>query len=200
MLGSLLALAAFACYLASAVLLVALHLRASGYSPVRHALSDFGVGPTRRAFALYAWLGSAGALALAATLWVKGPPVPAWLLGVLLVMVAARAGVVLLPTDLEGQRPTRVGLLHLASAVISFAGAYVFVRNATPWLAGAPRWQPVAPVLRALAWAALPALVANCVTLAPPLRRVFGLFERLFIGVAVLWFLTASAALVLARR
>jgi hypothetical membrane protein len=130
MLGSLLALAAFACYLASAVLLVALHLRASGYSPVRHALSDFGVGPTRRAFALYAWLGSAGALALAATLWVKGPPVPAWLLGVLLVMVAARAGVVLLPTDLEGHSFPFIASTCAVSAGSTTTG---------------PRWRPLVP-------------------------------------------------------
>jgi hypothetical protein len=197
----LLALAAFACYFASAALFVALHLRSTGYSPLRHAVSDYGVGPSRRAFAAYSWLGSAGAAALGGALWAAGqPPVPAWLLGVLAAMVVARAGLTLFPTDLEGQRLSRTGLLHYAFAIASFAAAYVFVRNGTPHLAGAPGWEPARPFLEALARLALPALVANCVTMAPPLRRVFGLFERLFLGTVLAWFTVASGALAFTVR
>ncbi len=196
-----LALAAFTCYFASAALLVALHLRATGYSPVRHAVSDYGVGPSRRAFSTYAWLGSAGGVALGAALWAGGqPPVPGWLLGVLAAMVAARAGLTLFPTDLEGRGLTRVGLLHYAFAILNFAAAYVFLRNGTPHLAGAPGWEPARPALEGLAGFALPALVANCATMAPPLRRVFGLFERLFLGTVLAWFTVASGWLALTVR
>ncbi len=196
-----LALAAFACYFAAAAVFVALHLRATGYSPLRHAVSDYGVGPSRRAFATYAWLGSAGGLAFAGALWAAGQPaVPAWLLGVLVVMVVARAGLTLVPTDLEGQRLTRTGLLHYAFAIANFAAAYVFLRNGTPRLVGAPGWAQVQPVLQALAWFALPALVATCVTMAPPLRRVFGLFERLFLATVLAWFTVASGWLAFTVR
>jgi hypothetical protein len=191
----------FACYLANVALLVWLHLRRTGYSPIRHAVSDYGVGPTRRTFAVYGWLGSAGALALAATLWAADTlPVPAWLLGVLVAMVVARVGVFLLPTDLEGQRLTATGLLHYLFAVLSFAAAYVAVRNLTPIFSHAPGWEPVRGVLDGLAWAATPALVANCVTMLKPLRRVFGICERFFLGVVALWFLTVSATLALVLR
>ena len=197
--GFALALLAAVCYLASVTLFIGLHLRPSGYSLLRSAVSDYGVGPTRRAFTLYISVGSAGALALAAALWLSGtPPVPGWLLLVLVAMVVARTGVSLVPTDLEGQRLTARGALHYLFATLNFAAAYVFLRNATPTLAGAPGWEAARPVLLALAWAALPALVANCATLAGPLRRVFGLFERLFILVVALWFLAASGALAFA--
>lgn len=196
-----LALLASACYLGSLALFVALHLRRSGYSPVGNAVSDYGVGPTRGAFTLYIAAGSAGALALAAALWMAGEPgVPGWLLVVLLVMVVARTGVSVVPTDLEGQRLTPLGALHYLFAIANFAAAYVFIGNATQFLVLAPGWAPARPVLVALAWAATPALVASCLTMARPLRRMFGLFERIFLAVVLLWFLTASGALAWALR
>jgi hypothetical protein len=199
-LALLLAVVAFTLYVANASLFVALHVRATGYSPVRHAMSDYGVGPSRRLFSIYAGVGSAGAVALAAALWVAPrPPTPPWLLAVLLAMVAGRIGLALFPTDLEGRKLTLVGLLHYACAVASFAAAYVFIRNATPRVTG-ELWEPARPVLAALAWFALPALVANCVTMAPPLRRVFGLFERVFLATVLLWFGAASGALALTLR
>lgn len=196
-----LALLAFACYAGTVALFVGLHLRRTGYSPIRNAVSDYGVGPARRAFTLYISAGSAGALALAAALWISGaPPVPGWLLVVLLVMVVARTGVSVVPTDLAGERFTLRGGLHLLFAFLNFTAAYVFIGNATPFLVLAPGWAPARPVLVALAWAVVPALVGNCVTLAQPMRRVFGLFERIFLVVVLLWFLTASAALAWSLR
>lgn len=196
--GLALAGVALAAYLGSAALFVALHLLGTGYSPLRHAVSDYGVGPSRRVFAVYSWLGSAGGLALAGALWLGGrPPLPAWLLAVLPAMVAARAGLTLFPTDLEGRRLTPTGLVHYACASLNFAAAYVFLRNGTPLLVAAPGWAPVRSVLGGLSWFALPALVANCTAMAPPLRRVFGLCERAFLVTVLAWFAVASGALAL---
>jgi hypothetical protein len=200
-LGFVLAFAAFACYLAGATLLGWLHLRRTGYSPVAQAVSDYGVGPTGRVFALYVGAGSVGALALTAALWVAGAPaVPGWILGVLVGMAAARTGLSLFPTDLEDRGLTRTGLIHYLFAVSNFACAYVAIRHLTPLLATAPSWEPARPLLAALSWASTPALVANCVTMVKPLRRIFGLCERAFIVVVALWFVTASGWLALTLR
>ena len=106
-----------------------------------------------------------------------------------------RIGVLLFPTDLEGAPKTASGRLHMGFAVASFALYYTVADNATPLLA--PAAPPaLAGVLIALRWLcawALAALVA-CLLL-PPLRRWFGLAERVFLIAVPAWFAAASLAI-----
>jgi hypothetical protein len=191
----------FACFVANAALLLRLHIQRSGYSPVRHAVSDYAIGRTGRTFSVYLWVFNAGALALAGALAaVDAPMVPGWVVGVLVAMVAARFGVATFRTNLEGQALTRTGLLHYLFAVLAFAGAYVAIRQLNPILSGAPGWEPSRAFLGMLTAAVTPALIAVCITMWKPLRRIFGLCERVFIVVVALWFLTASGTLALTLR
>jgi hypothetical membrane protein len=185
-----------ACYLAAIGFLVALHFQSSGYSILGHAVSDYGVGPTRRMFAAYTSLGSAGGLVFAGALLTRATAVPGWLLGVLAVMVAARTGLTLFPTDLEGTKLTRTGYLHYFFAILGFAASYTVIRNLTPVFAGEEAWGPLHGKLNGLSTLATVALVGVCATMWKPLRRGFGLVERVFLLTVLVWFAVASAGMV----
>ncbi|WP_432507372.1 hypothetical protein [Kineococcus arenarius] len=100
-------------------LLAALHVVPSDYSPVRHAVSDYAVGRTRRLAATMTWIGAAAWAGLAGTVavalpgWEHRASATLWLIVLAAVFVALPH----LPTDLEGERRTLVGTLHLLAAV-----------------------------------------------------------------------------------
>ncbi|GLQ10288.1 membrane protein [Devosia yakushimensis] len=171
-------------YLAVLVLFGLLHVR-GGYSPIRHAVSDYGVGPTRSLFAAYASAGIVAALLLGAAILAGGQfPVRGGLY--LLAMAAFRLGVLAFPTDIEGERLTRNGKLHYGFAIASFALTYMAIDVlhpiALPLVADWARW-----VLSGLRWAVTLSLGGVVICLIPALRRVFGLFERIYLLSTALW-------------
>lgn len=110
----------------------------------------------------------------------------------MLLMVGSRLGVMIFQTDLEGQKRTRRGLLHYLFAIGTFCFAYTAIANATePALA--QYHEPILDlVLVVFKYVALTALAATVITMARPLRRFFGLCERVFILSTIVWFLTMS--------
>lgn len=161
-----------------------LHVRGR-YSPVSQAVSDYGVGPTRRLFTLYGLIGSTGVLVLAAaTVADGGFPLRASVYLVLLALV--RLGVLVFPTDLEGMPLTRAGKLHYAFAITSFALLYMAIDVLHPLAIGqigGPALAALADLRPVITWS----LIGVIVCLAPPLRRVFGLAERAYLLSALLW-------------
>jgi hypothetical protein len=191
------AVVSLVCDLAAIGFFVALHFRSSGYSILGHAVSDYGVGPTRRMFAAYTSLGSAGGVAFAVALGLsRAPVVPGWIFGVLVVMVVARFGLTIFPTTLEGAKLTRTGLVHYVFAIVGFAASYTAIRNLTPAFGREAAWGPVQGVLDGLSILATAALVGVCATMWRPARRVFGLVERVFLLTVLVWFAVASAGMV----
>ncbi|WP_018631330.1 DUF998 domain-containing protein [Neomegalonema perideroedes] len=173
-----------AAYLAQLALFARLHLR-GGRDPVSEAVSDYGVGPSRRLFALYGAAGIAAAAVLAGALLADGRfPAQGWLY--LLAMAALRLGVLAFPTDLEGERLTRSGKAHYLFAVASFALAYMAVDALSPSAASlAAAW--ARPVLNGLGWVVAASLAGVVICLIPALRRIFGLVERIFLLSVLLW-------------
>ncbi|MCW2525331.1 MAG: hypothetical protein JWM76_191 [Pseudonocardiales bacterium] len=190
-------LAATAGYL---VLLAVLHALPTGYSPVRHAVSDYGVGRYRGLFTVALGVSSIAVLTLAFAL-IRGfgtPPLPTRDLGYLLLIPLARIAMTLFPTDLEGRRVSRTGLLHYGFAIAAFTLTYLAISGLTPalratdlsaWTRGPLGWTE---------WTVGPALALLVATMLRPLRRIFGLFERIFLLTSNLWF--ALAALLLLSR
>ncbi|GAA1607338.1 DUF998 domain-containing protein [Kribbella hippodromi] len=179
-------------------LFVALHLLPTGYHPVRHAVSDYGVG---RYAGLFRWAlvaSSLGILALAAGLAVEPgtPTVTVLQLVFLFLIPVTRVGMLKYPTDLEGQRLTTSGRLHYVFAVAAFAFTYSAVAGITPELRTLGAWASVGDFLGVLRIVALVSLVLLVIALVPRLRRVFGLFERGFLLSTNLWFLTVAICLV----
>ncbi|TDW93530.1 uncharacterized protein DUF998 [Kribbella pratensis] len=176
---------------------VALHLLPTGYHPVRHAVSDYGVGRYARLFRWALVLSSAGILALAAGLGFEPgtPTVTVLQLVFLFLIPVTRVGMLKFPTDLEGQRLTNSGRLHYAFAVAAFALTYSAIAGLTPELEPVGAWEPVGGFLSVLRMIALVSLVLLVIALVPRLRKVFGLFERGFLLSTNLWFLTVGICL-----
>ncbi len=169
-----------------------LHVRGR-YSPVSQAVSDFGVGPTRRLFAAYGLIGGLGALALAAATFADGRfPLRASVCLLLLALI--RPGVLAFPTDLEGTPLTRTGRLHYAFAIASFALLYMAIDVLHPVAIGqidGPALIALSGLRRVITWS----LIGVVVCLAPPLRKTFGLVERAYLLSTLLWLIVFALSL-----
>ena len=195
-------LAGLAClaFLARLAVMVRLHLADTGYHPIQHAVSDYAVGPTRRLAAVAGVLNAAGAGLLALALvptfrsWGRHDEI-VWLLAAYAVLAVV---VIAVPTDLEGKRRTWTGVLHLLVAIASFTVGYAITSDATAGLTQLPGWAGAGQVLELLRWTTLVGLVGIVVTLVvKPLRAVFGLVERVFLGSLLLWLAVAAGQLAL---
>jgi hypothetical protein len=178
-------------------IMIALHLRPTGYDPVHHAVSDYGVGPYRQWFRVALWVSSIGTLALAAGLAITpGTPELAGkdLLFLALIPIM-RVGMTLFPTDLEGRKLTRIGLRHYLFAIAAFTFTYLAISDLTADLDLIHPWLSVKGILVALRVTVPITLALVVVTMFPPLRRVFGIFERLFLLSTNLWFIVIAAGL-----
>jgi len=172
--------------------LVTMHILRPDYTIVDHMISDYAVG----AFGLVmtsAFLSiSLGCLALAIGLFRMGPT--SWLgragAGLLIVASVGLIVTALFPTDLETAPSTRTGDIHAISFLVNIVSIMLssiclsvsYIRD-TQWK------RHRAPAL-ALAGAMILAFVAQYLTLhrgAP-----YGVTNRLFVAVLIVWFLANS--------
>jgi hypothetical protein len=171
-------------YFVQLALFLALNIRGS-YSLVGHAVSGYGVGPSRPLFTIYGLIGIIAAIALGAAVLMDGR-FPARGGVYLLAVAALRLGVLAFPTDLEGQRLTGTGKLHYLFAIASFALAYMAIDVLNPVaLPVVANW--VSPILAGLYWIVAASLAGVVICLIPALRRIFGLVERIFLVSVLLW-------------
>lgn len=197
--------AAFAALLALSVYVaavVASHLLPTGIDPVRDALSHYAAG---RRPAVAAVAGVANVIALVMLLVALAiNPVAARQapggLGALGVMALTRVGTRLLPLDAPGRRVTSRWRAHALLAAVNVAASAVALRALTPALVALPAWRAYAPLLALTDRLVGPLLLvlAVCV-LVRPLRRVFGLAERLFALDLTLWLAAVAVAASVAR-
>lgn len=173
-----LAIVVLAATLAYAALQARLHLATTGYSPVHNAVSDYGVGGTRRTFRMAAVANGVALVALADAMIAHGTPLVSLPVELLVVAFIARIVVAVVPTDLPGARPTATGRVHLAAAVAQFAALHTFLADESAGLVDG-------------SWLALPThllvvasgvgLAGVCLGFVPAARRWFGLCERVFL-------------------
>lgn len=171
-------------------LMAKLHTMPSGYHPIYHAVSDYGVGPTAKVARLLAGPTVIGWWAFAASAYAAFPPGAhrTWAIACCCVAGLSVVAIQWLPTDLEGEKLTFRGLAHYILAIVQFACAYSPMSNIAEVLNSS--------VLSGVRVATLISLISVCVTIAGPGRRVFGLFERLFL-LSVLCFYAAAAVLII---
>jgi hypothetical protein len=171
-------------YFVQLALFLALNIRGS-YSLVGHAVSDYGVGPSRPLFTIYGLIGIIAAIALGAAVLMDGR-FPARGGVYLLAVAALRLGVLAFSTDLEGRRLTGTGKLHYLFAIASFALAYMAIDVLNPVaLPVVADW--ASPILAGLYWIVAASLAGVVICLIPALRRIVGLVERIFLVSVLLW-------------
>lgn len=184
--------------LARLAMFIGLHVHASDYDPVRHAVSNYAVGRTRPLSSAMTWATGGMWLALAVAV---GLGFPQWsdrigVVACLAVLALLFAALPLLPTDLEGERPTRIGRLHLLAAIAWFALSYACMGNFARLLQEPPA---IGATLVVLSWVTLVSLILLIAALLikPLRRRLFGLFERAFLVAVNLFYITVSAGILL---
>ena len=160
-----------------------------------HAISDYGVGKTAGLFKVYVLAGSIAAPLLAWQFWQARAPSYPWIIPVYLGLVMlGRLALGLFPNDLRGTTRTLSGQIHHAATLLAFACAYMTVVEATPLLALSVT-DELSTILVLLKHLISAGFIAVVITISPPLRRFFGLAERLFLYSTAVWFLTASLTL-----
>jgi len=177
-----------------------LHARPSGYNPIRHAVSDYAVGPTAGLFTAALTTSAAAVLTLGFALiqGVGSPPLATRDLLFLLIIPLTRIGMTLFPTTLEGQHLTRTSLAHYAFAVAAFTLTYLAISETTPVLLALDPAPWLHTTLSAAAFIVGPSLALVVITMLRPMRRIFGLSERVFLLTSNIWFL-GTALLVITR-
>ena len=191
-----LVLAGVAVYVAIDVLLAFLR---PGYSLIYNAESDYGRGPWFWVMDLNFLLRCALSLAIAAALYRVARRGARTRYGLaLLVAWAVCSGLLaFFADDPEGTPLRGSGVIHLVLAFIAFACITIGVILISASLMSDPDWRPAAPVLLAVSVAGALAFLLFLHAAQHP-HAPEGLYERIFLGLQLLWI--SIAAVAIARR
>jgi len=170
--------------------LIGLHVLPTGYDPRTDAVSDYGIGEYRGWFWAQALAGAVGCFALAVALGDAKPSMPTEAIVLLVIAGLARLLIPIFPTDQNGSRfQTACGTIHMILAIVIFAAIIVAASKLGSTLENRPAWHGVKGWLTALPWVMIGGAVGTLVALSGPrLRRIAGLFERLFYVASIAWF------------
>jgi hypothetical membrane protein len=191
-----LTLAGFAVYVAIDVLLAFLR---PGYSLIYNAESDYGRGPWYWVMDINFLLRCALSLAIAAALYrvVRLDGRTRGGLALLVTWAICSGLLAFFADDPEGQPQHGSGVVHLILAFIAFTCITIGVILISASLVSDPAWRPAAPVLLAISVAgALAYLLLG--TASKHHHAPGGLYERIFLGLELLWI--AVAAIAIARQ
>jgi hypothetical membrane protein len=191
-----LTLAGVAVYVAIDVLLAFLR---PGYSLIYNAESDYGRGPWYWVMDLNFLLRCALSLAIAAALYRVARPDGRTRSGLaLLVTWAICSGLLaFFADDPEGTPQHGSGIVHLVLAFIAFTCIAIGAILISASIMSDPAWRPAAPVLLAISVAGALAYLLLGTALHKHHAPV-GLYERIFLGLELLWIVVAAIAI--ARR
>jgi len=192
-----LALAGVVLYVAVDVLLAFLRPR---YSLLHNAESDYGRGPWYWVMDLNFLLRCALSLAAAGAL-ARATRLDARARGglALLVIWAACSGLLaFFADDIEGQPLHGSGVVHLALAIIAFIAMAVGAIVISGGLRSDPAWRPAAAVLLPVALAGAAAFLLLG-TAAGHKHAPGGLYERIFLGLELLWIAMAAGWIAIGR-
>ena len=174
-----------------------MHLLPTGYDPKLNAVSDYGIGRYRGVFWTQTLAGAVACFALAIALGDAKPSMPTLAIVLLVTAGLARLLIPVFPTDQNGSRFQTVrGTIHMVLAIVIFAAIIVAASKLGSTLEHRPAWHGVKGWLTALPWVMTGGAVGTLVALrGPRLKRIVGLFERLFYVSSLAWFLIVSIEL-----
>lgn len=178
-----------------------LHAKPTGLSPVRNAVSQYGITAFRAGYrAATIAFGAAGialAVGVGEALAGRGKAVV-----ILLVIFAiARGAISWFPMDAPGADRTSTGQTHGLLAMAAFAGVTLAAFRLASVLSGQDRWHSLAPVSATLAIVMAAFLIAMVTArFLPAVRARFGAIERGFYLSAITWFAVFTYACAASAR
>jgi hypothetical membrane protein len=171
------------------------------YSLLRNAESDYGVGP-------YAWLMDVnflvrGAFSVAAIIAIAVTTSPRGRSRLGLALIGAwaccSALLALFPDNPVGTPVTTPGRLHLLLAGIAFAAVATGALLISLRIGADPSWRSMRRTLLVVSVLAIVAGTLAILSIRRPLAD-FGLYERIFLGLEILWIVLASRSAWLVGR
>jgi Protein of unknown function (DUF998) len=174
-----------------------LHIAPTGLSPLRNAVSQYGITPFkagyRAATIAFAAAGLALAVAVSQALHHRGNAT----IALLVVFAVARAAISWFPMDQPGTARTQTGGIHGLLAIAAFGSATAAAFRLASALSRQGAWHALAGTSRTLGWLMLVCLIAMALTRRFPTARLwFGAIERGFYVSAIAWFAVFAVAAV----
>lgn len=167
-----------------------LHVAPTGLSPLRNAVSQYGITRYRAGYrvATIAFAIAGAALAVGIDRGAGSREHVGFVIALLIVFAVARAAISWFPMDAPGSSRTQTGATHGLLATAAFlAIALAALRLGTVLRAGA-RWHSLATVSTGLGWAMIATLVAMLAARSlPDIAARFGAIERCFYVLAIVW-------------
>lgn len=172
-----------------------LHIAPTGLSPLRDAVSQYGITPYKAGYRAATIAFSAAGCALALAVSEALPHRGSATITLLIVFAAARAAISWFPMDRPGTPHTQTGRIHGLLAVAAFGSATAAAFRLASELSEHGAWHTLAGTSRTLGWLMLACLIAMALTRRlAAVARWFGAIERGFYVSAIAWFATFAIA------
>ena len=175
-----------------------LHVAPTGLSPVRNAVSQYGITAYRSWYRVQtvAMGIAAAALAVALSHDLAGPGTTA-VVALVAVLAACRLAISWFPMDAPGSPRTSTGAAHGLLAIGAFLSAAIAAIRLAKLLGADASLDALATTSRVLGWAMAASLALLFLArLSPDLRRRFGLIERAFYVAILVWLVVVATACV----
>jgi hypothetical protein len=177
--------------------LVSLHVSPTGLNPLRDPVSQYGITDYFTFYRAAALSLGVAALTLAVALVEALTEANAAGIVFLIILGFARLTIGWVPMDAPGAARTRTGLRHNLLATAFFGSATVAAFLLTGSFAIDAELDGIAGISAGLAWAmAVFSVLILLTSLVGPLKRYFGLVERLLYVAVLAWLATVAVALI----
>ena len=176
--------------------LVYLHIEPTGLSPLRNAVSQYGIASFKAGYRVATIAFGVAAIALAVGLdkALKGAGTRLVVI-LLVVFAAARCAISWFPMDAPSADRTQTGQMHGLLALVAFVSAGLAALRLGGVLSREGRWHSLAAVSTELGWVMAACLLGlGLARSLPRARERFGLIERALYLSAIAWFAVFAVA------
>jgi len=176
--------------------LVYLHVAPTGLSPLRNAVSQYGITAYRTGYRIAAIAFGVAGIAVAAGIeQAEASHEPTAVLVLLAIFALSRGAISWYPMDAPGTPQTATGRAHGRLAVAAFVSVGAAAFELGRVLSQQQLWHGLAATSTGLGWVMLALLLAMALGRSQPvLRANFGLVERAFYVSAIAWFTVFAVA------
>ena len=181
--------------------LVVLHLLPTGLSPMRNAVSQYGITRYRLGYRVqtiaFAVAGAAAAIGLAEA----APGRARAVIALVVVFAFARLVISWFPMDEPGGERTNHGTMHGLIAIVTFIAIAAAAGRLGAVAKQVPGWATLATVSSVIAWLMVASLIAMMVVrrgarVTHSTPNYFGAVERVFYLALVAWFVLVAVGLI----
>jgi hypothetical protein len=180
--------------------LLALHVLPTGLSPMRNAVSQYGITRYRLGYRIQTIALAVAGVAAAVGLAEAAPGRARALIALVVVFALARSVISWFPMDEPGSEPSNSGRMHGLIAIVTFVAIALAAGRLGTVAQQVPGWSTLSTVSSVIAWVMVASLVAMMVvrrsaraTHSTP--NYFGAIERVFYLAIVAWLVGVGVAL-----